>query len=114
IESLFWGIAFIRSKPVILGALSLDLFAVLLGGATALLPVYARDILHVGPDGLGLLRSAPALGAFVMGAALTRWQIKRGVGAKMFAAVAVFGLATIAFGLSHSFPLSLLALFVLG
>jgi len=104
----------VRTRPVVLGAISLDLFAVLLGGATALLPVYARDILHVGPHGLGLLRSAPALGAFMMGAALTRWQIKRGVGAKMFAAVAIFGLAVIIFGLSTSFAVSLLALFVLG
>jgi MFS family permease len=114
IERVAEGVRFVRSRPVVLGAISLDLFAVLLGGATALLPVYARDILHVGPHGLGLLRSAPALGAFVMGAALTRWQIRRGVGAKMFAAVAVFGLGTIGFGLSTSFLLSLVSLFVLG
>ena len=114
LERVAEGVRFVRSRPVVLGAISLDLFAVLLGGATALLPVYARDILHVGPDGLGLLRSAPAAGAFLMGAVLTRWQIKRGVGAKMFAAVAVFGLATIVFGLSTSFLVSLAALFVLG
>ena len=105
---------FVRSRPVVLGAISLDLFAVLLGGATALLPVYARDILHVGPLGLGFLRSAPAAGAFSMAFFLTHWPIKQQVGAKMFAAVAVFGIATIVFGLSTWFPLSLLALFVLG
>jgi MFS family permease len=98
----------------VLGAISLDLFAVLLGGATALLPVYARDILHVGPKGLGFLRSAPAVGAFTMAFVLTHWPIRRHVGAKMFAAVAIFGAATIVFGLSTWFWLSLLALFVLG
>lgn len=108
------GVRFVRSRPVILGAISLDLFAVLLGGATALLPVYARDILHVGPIGLGFLRSAPAAGAFVVAFGLTRRQIHARVGGKMFAAVAVFGLATIIFGLSTSFPLSLFALFMLG
>jgi MFS family permease len=113
-ERVAEGVRFVKSRPVILGAISLDLFAVLLGGATALLPIYARDILHVGPDGLGLLRSAPAAGAFAMGAVLTRWQIKKGVGAKMFAAVAVFGFATILFGVSTSFFLSLLMLFMLG
>jgi hypothetical protein len=99
---------------VVLGAISLDLFAVLLGGATALLPIYARDILHVGPVGLGFLRSAPAVGAFSMAFYLTHWPLRRHVGAKMFAAVAVFGIATIVFGLSVWFPLSLLALVVLG
>ncbi len=114
LERVAEGVRFVRSRPVVLGAISLDLFAVLLGGATALLPVYARDILHVGPIGLGFLRSAPAAGAFVVAFALTRRQIAGQVGAKMFAAVAVFGLATIAFGLSTWFPLSLAALFVLG
>jgi MFS family permease len=113
-ERVAQGVHFVRSRPVILGAISLDLFAVLLGGATALLPIYARDILHVGPDGLGLLRSAPAAGAFTMGAVLTRWPIRHGVGAKMFAAVAMFGVAIIVFGISTSFFLSLLMLFVLG
>jgi MFS family permease len=108
------GVRFVRSRPVILGAISLDLFAVLLGGATALLPVYARDILHVGPIGLGFLRSAPAAGAFVVAFGLTRRQIHAHVGGKMLAAVAVFGMATIVFGLSTWFPLSLMALFVLG
>jgi MFS family permease len=113
-ERVAEGVRFVKSRPVILGAISLDLFAVLLGGATALLPIYARDILHVGPDGLGLLRSAPAAGAFLMGALLTHWQIKHGVGVKMFASVALFGLATIIFGISTSFYLSLLMLFLLG
>ena len=114
IERVAEGVRFVRNRPVVLGAISLDLFAVLLGGATALLPVYARDILHTGPIGLGILRSAPAAGAFSVAFALTRHQIKGQVGAKMFAAVAVFGLATILFGLSTWFPLSLAALFVLG
>jgi MFS family permease len=108
------GVRFVRARPVVLGAISLDLFAVLLGGATALLPIYARDILHVGPLGLGVLRSAPAAGAFLVAFGLTRRPISRHIGIKMFSAVAIFGLATIVFGLSRSFPLSLLALFVLG
>ncbi|HEX2761667.1 MAG TPA: MFS transporter [Rhizomicrobium sp.] len=113
-ERVAEGVRFVRSRPVVLGAISLDLFAVLLGGATALLPVYARDILHVGPLGLGFLRSAPAAGAFSMAFFLTRWPIKQKVGPKMFGAVAIFGIATIVFGLSTWFPVSLLALFVLG
>jgi MFS family permease len=113
-ERVAEGVRYVRSRPVVLGAISLDLFAVLLGGATALLPIYARDILHVGPVGLGFLRSAPAAGAFAMAFYLTHWPIHRHVGAKMFAAVAVFGIATIVFGLSVWFPLSLAALFVLG
>jgi hypothetical protein len=113
-ERVAEGVRFVRSRPVVLGAISLDLFAVLLGGATALLPIYARDILHVGPMGLGILRSAPALGAFSMAFYLTHWPIKQHVGAKMFAAVAIFGIATIVFGLSIWFPVSLVALYVLG
>lgn len=108
------GIGFVRSRPVILGAMSLDLFAVLLGGATALLPVFARDILHVGPIGLGFLRSAPAVGAALMALSLGRRPIKNHAGLKMFAAVAVFGVATIVFGLSRSFFLTLFSLAVLG
>lgn len=113
-ERVAEGVRFVRSRPVMLGAISLDLFAVLLGGATALLPVFARDILHAGPIGFGFLRSAPAAGAFAVAFTLTRYQITRRVGTKMFASVAVFGIATIAFGLSSWFPLSLLALFVMG
>lgn len=113
-SSLFAGIAFIRSKPAVLGAISLDLFAVLLGGATALLPIYASDILHTGSVGLGLLRSAPAVGALSVALLLARYPLRRKVGRSMFIAVAIFGCATIVFGLSRWFPLSLLALVVLG
>jgi MFS family permease len=108
------GIAFVRHRPIILGALSLDLFAVLLGGATALLPAYARDILFVGPVGLGLLRSAPAFGAALTAVSIGRRPIARHAGMKMFLAVAIFGIATIVFGLSRDFYLSLAALAVLG
>jgi MFS family permease len=114
LESLFAGIAFIRSRPAILGAISLDLFAVLLGGATALLPVYARDILGTGPWGLGLLRSAPAVGALTMSVVLAHHPLQRRVGRIMFGAVATFGLATVVFAVSTSFALSLGALAVLG
>ena len=113
-ERMAEGVRFVRSRPVMLGAMSLDLFAVLLGGATALLPVFARDILHAGPIGFGFLRSAPAAGAFAVAFALTRYQITSGVGRKMFASVALFGIATIAFGLSSWFPLSLVGRFVIG
>jgi MFS family permease len=108
------GIVFIWSRPVVLGAISLDLFAVLLGGATALLPVYARDILHVGPIGLGLMRSAPAVGACLVALLQVRQPPERRVGEKLFAAVAIFGIATLIFAFSRSLALSLSALFVLG
>ncbi|HTH60644.1 MAG TPA: MFS transporter [Paraburkholderia sp.] len=114
LESVFSGIAFIRSQPVILGALSLDLFAVLFGGATALLPVFARDILQSGPTELGLLRSATAVGALAGTIWLAHFPLRRRPGAAMFGGVIVFGLATIAFGLSHNFYVSLIALAVLG
>ena len=114
LKSIFAGINFIRHKQIVLGAISLDLFAVLLGGATALLPIYAKDILHTGPWGLGLLRSGPAVGALLMSAYLARHPIKHRVGKIMFLCVAIFGFATIAFGISTSFYLSLFALFVLG
>lgn len=114
LRSVFAGLGFIRSKPVILGAISLDLFAVLLGGATALLPAYAHTILRTGPWGLGVLRSAPSVGAVLVSFLLTRRPLKGGVGRTMFAAVALFGVATIFFGLSRSFYLSLAALVVLG
>ena len=113
-ESVVAGISFIRGQPVVLGAVSLDLFAVLLGGATALLPVYARDILHVGPWGLGLLRSAPAVGALVMALLIARRPIQRHAGAILLGAVGVFGLSIVVFGLSHNLWLSLLALTILG
>ncbi len=108
------GVAFVWQRKVLLGAISLDLFAVLLGGATALLPIYARDMLHTGPVGLGLLRAAPAVGALAMSLALMRWPLRRRVGHRLLAAVAVFGLATVAFGLSSHFGLSLLALAITG
>jgi MFS family permease len=114
LERVAEGVRFVRHRPVVLGAISLDLFAVLLGGATALLPVYARDILHVGPIGLGMLRAGPAVGAALMAFSLARWPIQRHTGITMFAAVAIFGVATIVFGISRSFYLSLGALAVLG
>ena len=114
LNGLLAGVHYVWSRKDILGAVSLDLFAVLLGGATALLPLYARDILHAGPAGLGLLRGAPSAGAAAMALALALRPLEREAGAKLFAAVAVFGIATIAFGLSRSFTVSLVALAVLG
>ena len=108
------GFSFVWRHKVLLGATSLDLFAVLLGGATALLPIYARDILHTGPVGLGLLRAAPAAGALVMSLVLIRWPLHRKVGHRLLAAVAVFGLATVVFGVSTDFGLSMVALVVTG
>ncbi|MFL6627283.1 MAG: MFS transporter [Vitreoscilla sp.] len=113
-DTLLAGVRFIRAKPVVLGAISLDLFAVLLGGAVALLPIYARDILHVGPQGLGLLRGAPAMGALLMSLVLARWTIRSRAGAILFSCVAIFGVTTIVFGLSPWFWLSMVALFVNG
>jgi MFS family permease len=113
-ETFLAGIRYVRKNRVLLGSISLDLFAVLFGGATALLPVYASDVLHVGPRGLGLLRSAPAVGAAVMAIAVAHYPLKRHAGRTMFWCVATFGLATIVFGLSRSFLLSLLALLVTG
>jgi MFS family permease len=112
--SLIAGLVFIWRNPVLLGATSLDLLAVLLGGATALLPIYAQHVLHVGPWGLGLLRSMPGLGAVSMAAFLATRPLVRRAGVRMFIAVAIFGVATIAFGLSQNLPLSLACLFVLG
>ena len=112
--ALFAGVGFVRRNRAVFGTISLDLFAVLLGGATTLLPIYARDILHTGPWGLGLLRSAPAVGALLMTAALARHPLARRVGLRMFQAVIVFGLATVVFALSHLIWLSLLALAILG
>ena len=114
LESVLAGVAFVWRNKLLLGATSLDLFAVLLGGATALLPIYARDILHTGPQGLGLLRAAPAAGALLMSLAMLRWPVQRRVGHRLLAAVATFGLATVVFGLSENFLLSLLALAVTG
>ena len=114
LAALFAGVGFVRHNPAILGTISLDLFAVLLGGATALLPIYARDILHTGPGGLGVLRAAPAIGALLMGAALARHTLNRRVGMRMFQAVIVFGLATVVFAVSHLIWLSILALVIMG
>jgi len=114
VQSVFAGVSYIKNHREILGAISLDLFAVLLGGATALLPVYARDILVTGPWGLGLLRSAPAVGALMMSVYLARRPLRRRVGRSMFRAVAVFGAATILFAVSTSFLLSFSLLVILG
>ncbi|CAD5372986.1 MFS transporter [Rubrivivax sp. A210] len=114
LATLLAGVNFVRHHPVVLGAISLDLFAVLLGGATALLPIYAKDILFVGPWGLGLLRSAPAAGALAVSLLLARHPLRRRVGPLLLGAVAVYGLATLAFGLSSHFGLSLAALAVTG
>ena len=111
---LFAGINFIRRNPLILGAISLDMFAVLLAGATALLPIFARDVFNVGPWGLGLLRAAPAVGALAMALTLARWPLGSAAGPKMFIGVAVYGVATIAFAISTSFPLAMISLAVLG
>ncbi|MGV7029914.1 MFS transporter [Methylobacterium symbioticum] len=108
------GLHYIRSQPVVLGAISLDLFAVLFGGATALLPVFAAEVLHVGPLGLGALRSMPAAGAVAMAVLLAYRPLRRHAGVRMLRAVAVFGLAIVVFGLSTSLPLSMLCLLVTG
>ncbi|MEY9110981.1 MFS family permease [Bradyrhizobium yuanmingense] len=113
-DNIFAGVRFIRSNPAILGTISLDLFAVLFGGVTALLPIYARDILQTGPVGLGVLRAAPAVGALLMTMVLARHAISRHVGLRMFQAVIVFGLATIVFALSSWMWLSVLSLAILG
>lgn len=113
-RSLADGLRFLRRTPVILAAITLDLFAVLLGGATTLLPVFARDILHVGPIGLGWLQAAASVGALCMAMVLAYRPAFRHAGRALLSAVAVFGLATIIFGLSRSFALSFLMLFVLG
>jgi len=114
IETLLAGFRYVWEEKIILGSISLDLFAVLLGGAVALLPVYAQDILHVGPRGLGVLRSMPAAGAALMAVLLAHRPLQRRSGAVMFVAVAIFGVSTIVFGLSHSLTISLIALFVVG
>lgn len=114
LKTLFAGVHFIRARPDVLGVISLDLFAVLLGGATALLPIFAKDVLHTGPWGLGLLRAAPAVGALLMSLWLARHNMERRVGPIMFASVAGFGLATLVFAVSTALWLSLFALFALG
>jgi MFS family permease len=111
---LFAGFAFIRRNPIILGAISLDLFAVILGGVFALLPVFARDVFDAGPWALGLLRASPGVGALIAAIALTHWQPRQHVGRIVFGAVAIYGIAIIVFGLSKSFMLSMAALAAIG
>jgi MFS family permease len=113
-ETLLSGLRFVRARPIVLGAISLDLFAVLFGGATALLPVFARDILHVGPSGLGLLRTAPGIGAGLTAMVIAISPISRHAGVWMFGGVAMFGVGIVVFGLSEHFALSLFALTLLG
>lgn len=115
--SLFWfgmWLVYVWQNKIVFGAISLEIFAVLLGGATALLPAFASDILKVGPEGFGLLRSGPALGALVMALYLSRWSLRRHAGVRIFWAVAGFGAATIVFGLSKSMPLTIAAVAALG
>ncbi|MEY4447336.1 MAG: Enterobactin exporter EntS [Pseudomonadota bacterium] len=114
LKSVLAGAYFVWHHKVLLGAIALDLFAVLLGGVTALLPIYAKDILHTGPEGLGILRSAPAVGALLMAGVLMQWPIERRVGSYLLIAVAVFGLANFVFGISTHMGLSIAALMVAG
>jgi MFS family permease len=113
-ESLRMGLRFVFAQPVILGAMTLDLFAVLFGGAVALLPIFAADILHVGPEGLGVLRAAPAVGSVLMGLYLAHRPPLPRAGRTLFICIGVFGLSMIAFGLSRSFALSLILLTISG
>jgi MFS family permease len=113
-HTLLEGLRFVWSRPIVLGAISLDLFAVLFGGATALLPAYAHDVLHAGPTSLGLLRTAPGAGAAICSVVLAFLPIERRVGAWMFGGVAVFGLATLTMGWTTSLPVALVALVLLG
>jgi MFS family permease len=114
LSTLFAGFRFIWTHKMVLGAISLDLFAVLLGGATALLPIYAKDVLNTGPWGLGLLRSAPAMGALAMAVVIARAPIERNIGQRMFVSVAIYGAAILAFAVSGNFILSMAALAVSG
>jgi MFS family permease len=114
LRSVMAGAVFVWNHKPLMGAITLDLVAVLLGGATALLPIFARDILHTGPEGLGLLRAAPAVGSLLMSTLLTRWPLQRRVGHSMLAAVGVFGVANVVFGLSDDLIVSLVALAVTG
>ena len=114
LATFFAGLSYIRENKIVFGAILLDLFTVLLGGATALLPIYAKDVLDVGPSGLGLLRAAPAAGSLLVLIALTRWPLQSKVGRIMFAMVAIYGFATVVFAVSTWFWLSFAALVFLG
>jgi MFS family permease len=114
VATLLSGVQFVRSRPIILGSISLDMFAVLFGGAIALLPIYATDILHVGPTGLGLLRAAPAVGALVTAITLGVVPLRRRAGPWLFGTVAAFGVGTVVFSLSTTFVITLGALVVMG
>ena len=114
LRTMLMGIEFVYKHPIILGTISLDLFAVLLGGATALLPIYAQDILHTGAWGLGLMRTAPAVGALIMSLILAYFPLKKSFGKILFSALGVFGLATILFAISSNLVISLIALFIIG
>jgi hypothetical protein len=113
-ETVLGGLRYIERNRIVLGAISLDLFAVLLGGAVALLPVYAKEILHTGPYGLGLLRSAPSVGAVMMAVVLAHWPLRKRAGVTMLWCVAAYGALTIVFGLSRHMWLSLAALVLVG
>jgi hypothetical protein len=113
-QSLVAGVRFVLRTRMLLGAISLDLFAVLFGGAVALLPVYAREILHVGPVGLGVLRTAPALGALIAALVLARRPLRWPAGPTLMVVVALFGVSTVVWGISHWLPLTLAGLFVGG
>ena len=114
LKVVFAGFQYVRRSPILLGSFSLDLFVVLLGGATALMPIFAQEILHTGPKGLGMLRAAPAAGALVVSLLLTRFPLRNKAGLRLFVCVGLFGAATIAFGLSHTLTLSLAALAIAG
>jgi MFS family permease len=114
LKVMFAGFQYVRRAPILLGSFSLDLFVVLLGGAVALMPIFAQEILHTGPKGLGMLRAAPAAGALVISLTLARFPLKRNAGHRLFVCVALFGAATVVFGLSRNLVLSLAALAVSG
>jgi hypothetical protein len=114
LQSILDGLGYLRTNRLVFGAISLDLFAVLLGSATAMLPVYARDILHVGASGLGHLRAGPAIGAALVALVFALKPLRRNAGPWMFGSVGIFGLATIGFGLSQNFLISMLCLIILG
>jgi len=114
LKVVFAGFQYVRRSPILLGAFSLDLFVVLLGGATALMPIFAQEILHTGPQGLGMLRAAPAVGALAISLLLARFPLRNKAGLRLFVCVGIFGAATVVFGFSHNLALSLAALCVAG